>query len=96
MTHVDGVAALEPALEALQLVPLRLEPLLRLLATEDRLPRVGRRHIIGARLALSGDVENRENALSQHTLEAQFVLQFLVCVHLQKKMPIPSAVPKGA
>ena len=95
MTHVDGVAALEPALEALQLVPLRLDRL-RLLATEDRLPRVGRRHIIGARLALSGDVENRENALNQHTLEAQFVLQFLVCGHLRQKMPFTRAVPKGA
>ena len=44
----------------------------------------------------SGDVENRENALNPSTLEAQFVLQFLVRGHLRQKMPIPSAVPKGA
>ena len=38
----------------------------------------------------------RREKQNQHTLEAQFVLQFLVCVHLRQKMPIPSAVPKGA
>ena len=32
----------------------------------------------------------------ESTLEAQFVLQFSVCGHPRQKMPIPSAVPKGA
>ena len=41
-------------------------------------------------------VPNTQNALNQHTREAQFVLQFLVRVHLRQKMPIPRAVPKGA
>ena len=45
---------------------------------------------------LSGDVENPENALNHVTLEAQFDDEFLVCGHLQKQIPIPSAVPKGA
>ena len=41
-------------------------------------------------------VPNTQNALNQHTREAQFVLQFLVCVHLRQKMPFTRAVPKGA
>ena len=41
-------------------------------------------------------VPNIQNALNHTTLEAQFVNEFSVCGHLQNKMPIPSAVPKGA
>ena len=41
-------------------------------------------------------VPNTQNALNHTTLEAQFDDEFSVRVHLRQKMPIPSAVPKGA
>ena len=41
-------------------------------------------------------VPNTQNALNPSTLEAQFDDEFLVRGHPRQKMPIPSAVPKGA
>ena len=41
-------------------------------------------------------VPNTHNAPNPYTLEAQFVNEFSVCGHPRQKMPIPSAVPKGA
>ena len=50
----------------------------------------------GTRARTGAHVENRENTLNQHTLEAPFDDEFLVRGYLRQEMPIPSAVPKGA